>query len=68
MVKEFYILYGSQTGNAESIAKELHARLVDMGLPATCGTCNEAKGVDLKEMAAAVIIGGLYIYVCIIDF
>jgi sulfite reductase alpha subunit-like flavoprotein len=57
MGKEFYILYGSQTGNAESIAKELHAKLVARGLSATCCTCNDAKAVDLKETAAAVVIG-----------
>ncbi|CAM9099163.1 unnamed protein product, partial [Ectocarpus fasciculatus] len=56
MGKEYYVLYGSQTGNAEFIAKEVHSKLCDKGLPAKYATCNDVKKTDLKELAHAVII------------
>ena len=54
--KELFILYGSQTGNSEFIAKELHAKCVESQIPSVCRTLNEVKSLVLKELACAVVI------------
>lgn len=54
--EEVYILYGSQTGNAECIAKDLHEKCQDKEISSICQTLNDAKKVNLKDAAKAVII------------
>lgn len=56
--KKIYILYGSQTGNGESIAQDLHQQLLDMGMPAECMNLNSVKktGVNLKQTAICSVI------------
>ena len=54
--EELYILYGSQTGNAEFIAKDLHEKCQEKDIPSICKTLNDVKKVNLKEIAKAVII------------
>lgn len=44
--KKFFICYASQTGNAESIAKELHDHVSDIG-PAECMSLNQLKQVSI---------------------
>lgn len=51
------MLYGSQTGNAEHIARDLYDKLTEMGLKSTYSTLNAVKKVNFKETAHAVIIG-----------
>ena len=40
MQNEIYILYGSQTGNAEEISKEIHQLLGEKGLNCKHGSLN----------------------------
>ena len=54
--EEIYILYGSQTGNAEFIAKDLHEKCQEKEIASICHTLNDAKKINLKEVAKAVII------------
>jgi methionine synthase reductase len=54
--QEIYILYGSQTGNAEFIAKDLHEKCQEKEIKSICTTLNDAKKINLKEVAKAVII------------
>ncbi len=56
MSKLSYILYGSQTGNAESIARDLHEKCMNLGIPSVCCTLNEAKNIDLKNESNFVVI------------
>ena len=57
MSKTSHILYGSQTGNAESIARDLHETCTNLGIPTVCCTLNEAKNIDLRiESNFAIII------------
>lgn len=50
------MLYGSQTGNAESIAVELSERLTELGIQNKCDSLNSAKKIPLKEQALALVI------------
>jgi sulfite reductase (NADPH) flavoprotein alpha-component len=54
--KPIYILYGSQTGNAESLAAELSDKLNEEGILNICSKLNEAKGVSLKTEASFAVI------------
>ena len=54
--KSIYVLYGSQTGNSEMIAKEVHDKLIEKSIASVCSPLNEAKKTDLKGLAKAVII------------
>jgi len=54
-----YVLYGSQTGNAEEVAKGFHAACEAAGLPAVAGTCltlNAAKKLDLRSVARCIVV------------
>jgi len=51
------ILYGSQTGNAEFIAKDLHEKLNSLGINSMCATMNTMKKVQYQEKCLAVIFG-----------
>jgi sulfite reductase alpha subunit-like flavoprotein len=51
-----YVLYGSQTGNAESIAKDISEKLNSENVPALCSDLNAVKGKALKELAFCMII------------
>ena len=50
------VLYGSQTGNAESIAKDVSEKLNMSGVDNKCFDLNSAKGLNLKEEASCLLI------------
>ena len=54
--KKVYVLYGSQTGNAEMIAQDYHEQLKDVGIPSHCAALNTVKKVPLQDKASAVLI------------
>mmetsp|Transcript_15661 Transcript_15661/g.14176 ORF Transcript_15661/g.14176 Transcript_15661/m.14176 type:complete len:718 (-) Transcript_15661:928-3081(-) len=54
--KRIYIVYGSQTGNSEYIAKDLSSKLNDLNIVNTCGILNTIKKVDLRNSAKLLII------------
>ena len=54
--REAYILYGSQTGNAESIAQDLYLQCKDIGIPCKCQTLDSVKKANLKELVSIVIV------------
>lgn len=56
MASDLYILYGSQTGNAEEIAKDLHSNCVELGLPCHLMTMNSAKECSLKDVAKCLVV------------
>jgi sulfite reductase alpha subunit-like flavoprotein len=49
LFRKVYVLFGSQTGNAESIAKELAQRLSEESIPVECITLNAIKGAKFKD-------------------
>jgi methionine synthase reductase len=51
-----FILYGSQTGNGESLATDLSERLTEAGVPNESMTLNAAKKMDLKGTASLLVI------------
>ena len=51
-----YILYGSQTGNGEMISQDVHAKLMETGIPSRCETLNSMKKVPLQDKALAVVV------------
>ena len=55
-VKCVYVLYGSQTGNAEMICQDLHTKLMEQGIPSRCETLNSMKKVPLQDKALAVVV------------
>lgn len=55
-MKEIYILYGSQTGNAEGISNDLKEACDTHEIRAQLLTLNAAKKVNLKECAKVVVI------------
>lgn len=56
-MSDLVILYGSQTGNSEEIAKDLRARCVDAGLePCQLMTMNAAKKIVLKDVAKCLVV------------
>lgn len=54
--RQVFILYGSQTGNAESLAQDLSDRLAEIGVASQCMTLNAAKKAELKALAALLVI------------
>ena len=50
------MLYGSQTGNAESIAKEMSEKLSAENIKNKCLALNMVKGQPLKEIASGLIV------------
>ena len=55
--KPVYILYGSQTGNAESIAKDYaQVLLEENGIPTECKSLNEMKKIVLQDVASCSVI------------
>ena len=54
--REFYILYGSQTGNAESVAKDFSSKLTSKGIDNKCLTLNAAKKLSIKQLAKCLIV------------
>jgi sulfite reductase alpha subunit-like flavoprotein len=56
MVKDILILYGSQTGNSEDIAKDLHERCQKCSISSVCQQLNTMKKVDLKERAKFIVV------------
>ena len=51
------MLFGSQTGNSESIAKDVNDKLLALNVASRCLSLNEVAEISLKENARAVIIG-----------
>lgn len=51
-----HVLYGSQTGNAESVAKDLAEKLKREGINNFCSDLNTAKALNLKEVALCLVI------------
>lgn len=56
MFREIYVLYGSQTGNAESLAMELSEKLNENTMSNKCMKLNDAKKINLKEVASFLIV------------
>lgn len=54
--KCIYILYGSQTGNAESIAQDLHAKCVECGVETRVEPLNAVKKADFVAEASFLAI------------
>lgn len=54
--KCIYILYGSQTGNAESIAKDLHAKCAECGIDTRVESLNTVKKADFVAEASFLAI------------
>ena len=54
--REIYVLYGSQTGNAESLAVELSEKLAEAKIGSKCMALNGAKKLDLKTVASFLIV------------
>jgi len=50
------ILYGSATGNAESIAKQLHEQAIDRGFEAILGPLNRYKKLGFLEAETTLIV------------
>lgn len=56
LCSHIFVLYGSQTGNAEHIARELHEKLTEEGMPSVCNDLNSYKKIDMRPIARAVLI------------
>ena len=54
--KDVLILYGSQTGNSEDIAKDLHEKCSKLKIGSVCKHLNSVKKVELKDIAKFVVI------------
>lgn len=54
--RNIYILYGSQTGNAESLAVELSEKLLEADIKSQCLALNAVKKVDLKTVASFLVV------------
>jgi methionine synthase reductase len=52
---KIYILYGSQYGNAEAIAKHLHCMCVLKSLDTVCQTLNSVKDTNFKGCKIIII-------------
>jgi flavodoxin len=51
------VIYGSQTGNAESIAKEFNENLLHHGFNSKCLSLNSTSAADLTENADVIALG-----------
>ena len=51
-----YVLYGSQTGNSEHIAKNIYDKLCEIGIDSKLFPLNAAKKIELKKEAAAILL------------
>ena len=56
LLKEIYILYGSQTGNSEYIAKDVYQQCLTADVRCQCLPLNSVKGLDLREMALGLVV------------
>lgn len=54
--REVYFLYGSQTGNADEISKDLCEKCAELGIPCKRETLNAAKSLKLKDVAKCIVI------------
>ena len=50
------MLYGSQTGNAESVARDVSEKLTLEGIKNKCMELNLAKSLNIKETALCVVV------------
>ena len=55
-MSSIYVLYGSQTGNSEFIAKDIDCKLQELGIPSLCQTLNSIKKIDIREKALALVV------------
>ena len=53
---EVYVLYGSQTGNSEDIAKDIFTKCQEVGIPSTCSALNDIKKMEMKGRAKCLVI------------
>ena len=58
------VLFGSQTGNSESIAQDLNQKLLIQNISSNCLSLNDVAKTQLKENVRAVIIGVINLSVC----
>ena len=54
--KKVYILYGSETGNSEDIASDIHEKCVQCGIESVCQSLNSVKNVDLRDTALFIVL------------
>lgn len=54
--RKVYVLYGSQTGNSETIGKDLADKLQEDNIETECLPLNSAKKLVLKDLAKILII------------
>lgn len=54
--QDVLILFGSQTGNSEDIAKDLHDKCSSANISSVCKNLNSVKKVELKEIAKFVVV------------
>ena len=54
--KKVYVLYGSQTGNAEMIAQNFHEQLKNLSIPTHVAPLNSVKKVPLQDKASAIVV------------
>ena len=61
LLKSKYILvaYGSQTGNAESIAQDFLETIQQLGFHAKCMTLNKTKNINFQEEVSVLVIGAI---------
>lgn len=57
---EITVLFGSQTGNAEKLARSFHARLVSHGFPARVEAMGNYKTAQLKRAGHLLVIVSTY--------
>lgn len=54
--KSVYMVYGSQTGNASSLANDFSSELEEIGVPIVCLALNELRQVPLLENALCLVV------------
>ena len=53
---ELFILYGTQTGNSEEIAKDLAIKCEEAGITTVCQNLNWAKKSPILDVAKVLVI------------
>lgn len=50
------MVYGSQTGNAQSLAQDFSSELEESGLPVVCLSLNELREVPMLEKVLCLVV------------